>query len=414
MRKAYLFLCLGVALAAATVFVHSLRHARLAQQAPGAKVTASSAILLELLDTRGRLPNGIYSLDPRRKHAVPRLFVAGGMRPVRNPTRTLVAYAFTGSIGVMQSDGTQVRQPACVDGDWSTNQPPVKWLCAADYAVVRYSPAVGTWMSSGDMVPRLYSIRPDGTRSAWQNVLSVSSFHMSPDQTQLVREVSPWAPGDLMRGASRLYVGKASDRSDPLGRRLTSLGEGTCENEPIWSPDGKWIAFTVVDLRRGYVAPAVCQPDGSNYVELLPQDSCHYQCGSMPQGKWYPVGPFRGCRSTGNPTDHGMAWRNVQIRPLEWSDDGKCLLLAHSDATCGVGQALLAECRSGRWCLCSLGLPGAFGRVALGPSDNRSYRVAATESMSVTVVELARADCVQSTRRVYMMPAGVLVRWLDW
>jgi hypothetical protein len=382
-------------------------------------------ILLELSDESGKMPDGIYTLDLREKKPVPRLFMKNGTRPAWDPARKLIAYTDGRSLWAARNDGTRLLVDVGLGQDLEREERPVQWLRGGGFIVVRKSFSAGScvqgsadgegggesgrWSDFLLFPPSLKQARSIGSHDSRFRSYSTKAMDMSPDKKQLAEEVGPYTPNDLFRGDSRVYVVKAGSDSSQFGRRLTILGNGTCEMSPLWSPDGKWIAFTVVNFSRDYVAPAVCQPDGRSYAELLPKGSQFHTDYPPTCAQWIPTSRFDLQPEAHRQASTSSSWGALSIRPLEWSDDGKYLLLAH-----GSTQPFLAVAKyaGGSWQIRYLGCPSAPGRAAFGPSKNGHCRLASTDGTNICVVDLGNTLNASSTRKI--IPTGATIRWLDW
>jgi serine/threonine protein kinase len=94
-------------------------------------------------------------------------------------------------------------------------------------------------------------------------------FSWSPDGKRLVfSRAEPDAP------FNSIYT----VREDNTGLNQLSLPEDAVE--PVWSPDGDWLAFIVAG------APAIARPDGSEFTILQEDLTCIYRLGWSPDSEW--------------------------------------------------------------------------------------------------------------------------------
>ncbi|MCL6628157.1 MAG: hypothetical protein K6U00_00980, partial [Armatimonadetes bacterium] len=243
----------------------------------------------------------------------------------------------------------------------------------------------------------------------------------------LVAEVSPLAPQGLRRAESRIYILGSGERLSATQntvlenpackvRRLTTLGDQTCELAPLCSPSGKWIAFTMVNFKDRYVAPAVCHSDGSGYQELIPapvDNGRFYDFRCVGRG-WVPTGPLDVTKVERRGGSSALyMWAQPHLFPIEWSEDGTYLLLGKDGR---FGELLVARYKDDKWAviLVSMAGAGALGDVlrpfaAFGPCSDGVCRVIEGPAMLLTEVT--------ETGKVEHRPISVpkeIVRWVDW
>jgi Tol biopolymer transport system component len=110
----------------------------------------------------------------------------------------------------------------------------------------------------------------------------------SPDGTQIVYE-RQWSPL-AKHGGLALFVVSSKGHGTP--RRLTSeaLAAG---DHPVWSPDGKWIAFrTHADLEdgKGSTQLTLVHPDGEGRRSIKTPGDDVRSAGFSPDGQWITFG----------------------------------------------------------------------------------------------------------------------------
>ncbi len=273
-------------------------------------------ILLDLTAEDGK--RGIYALNPFETEPKPKLLIPGGMSPVWNHRRTLFAYyrpdtvvpflarrdGYTFAISYLNPRAARYFQP---------NLAPVNWTTAGNFffdypyyveSDVCRAPLPDTidlrsWKhyAVGGPGPilrlrRRYDLTDPQKQEQipWSDIRIWRTQSYSPDDEYIAVEVAPLPPMDLLRKQSKIYIyrnpAKAPQTDERAlkkhlkaathlqgaiewGRRLTSLPDSITEMQPLWSPDGRWIALTVVHWEGGYMTAAVCKPDGSAYQELL-------------------------------------------------------------------------------------------------------------------------------------------------
>ena len=401
-------------------------------------------ILLELCGENKEFPHGIYALDPFAPNPKLRLLVKGGRRPVWSPKRRFVAYLRNDSLWIIDRKGNFAWMWASFLSNLGFHDPPVVWTWKEGFLVVwRISSWGGTVLYQSDETPKegeewhpfaplvVMPLKrrlpekplPNKGSIRWDDLLCFNNPTASPDGKYVAAEVYPSGPEDLRRAESKILV---YERCPPeemelwwqlkgqtfkgKGRRLTNLGEGVTELRPLWSPTGEWIAFTVVHWKDGYVAPAVIRPDGSDYTELL---SKHAPSASISLGsKWEPVVPLDKDNPARLPAYQLPQWGQPHVYPVEWSEDGRFLLL-------NMGKRY-QHIQCARWdgkIWWVMGVAGRMGTgfaglkfVAWGPGSFLAIVPDITPEIWITE---ARTDEKWRWRTI-TMPEGVWIEWMDW
>lgn len=333
-------------------------------------------ILLQLEHRRGKQPSGIYAINPFKRGDKLRLLIPGGERPAWSPTRKFFAYLRDEWLCVVRSDGSEEGKIAysLADSEYYFLDPTVIWGWNDEYAVVERNLAFGSKVLVGHGTAEYYmdpessptpepgtfviplskptSLTGEREPIMWTDLMNTNNPTFSPDGKYMAMEVYP-GPMDLKRGQSRILIYEfLTDEPDTeewwfllarcfkgKGRRLTSLTGDECELMPLWSPTGEWIAFTLVNLKEGFVAPVVVRPDGSDMTMLLPKDRF------WPSNKWVPIGVWlteAWRRYATSPYD----WGDPHITPVEWSPDGKYLLLNEGER---FSSLIVAKWEGGKW-----------------------------------------------------------------
>ena len=408
-------------------------------------------ILLELrADGKGNpaYPPGVYAINPGSSKRTPRLLVKGAERPVWRPQRDGFAFLKQGGVWVAASNGKSLVVARGVSSHLLGDQPPLYWTLDGQYLLSIYDYSNGTTILASrsftmtphprevyavdDLPPQTWLLGK-GTpqelyaENGWKDIISAKSATVAPDGQSIALEISPLAPRDILRSRSKIYVLRGWGRSGHPSqarsllfcqnqlndaRRLTKSGDSICELDPLWSPDGRWIAFTVVNCDQGYVVPVVCRPDGSQYTELLPRKTGELAQSDPQATSWSPVAPVDPAYKP-EAVSPESGWGTPNVRVAEWSDDGSCLLLNRGSVGCVSSE--IAKYKDGKWLLNDLGGTLGRGSIAIGPSKSSSCTVAICDPLlrdSISVLD--KEEERQRIRVCIKMPPGVAVEWLDW
>ncbi|MFA4016931.1 MAG: hypothetical protein RUDDFDWM_002043 [Candidatus Fervidibacterota bacterium] len=401
-------------------------------------------ILLELCGENAKFPHGIYALDPFAPNPKPRLLAKGWRRPVWSPKRRFVACLRNYTLWIIDRKGNFTEIWDSYLSNLGFHDPPVVWTWKEGFFVVwRISSWGGTVIHQADEAPKegeewhpfvpliIMPLKrrlpeeplPRRGNIKWDDLLCFNNPTASPDGRYVAAEVYPSGPEDLRRAESKILI---YERCPPeemelwwqwegqtfkgKGRRLTNLGEDVTELRPLWSPTGEWIAFTVVHWKDGYVAPAVIRPDGNDYIELLSKYA-HYAI-SLGQ-KWEPIVPL----DKDNPLRFNIynipKWGRPNVYPVEWSEDGRFLLL-------NMGRRYenlqVAKWDGKEWWVAGIGghMTSGFGGLKFAAFGVGRWLAAVFDRDLIWVVEVNPDDIQKSQRKMISMPEGVWIEWMDW
>lgn len=411
-------------------------------------------ILLELCGENKQFPHGIYALDPFTSNPKPHLLLRGGRRPVWSPKRNFVAYLKDDLLWVSDRNGNAHWLWDAFLSNYSFHDPPLVWTWNEGFFLVlrlsswggltiyglREPPKMGEdWvLLPAHIIPlkrRIPLKTVPGTNEPipkyeevqWDDLLCFNNPTRSPDGKFVAAEVYPAGPEDLQRAKSKILV--YDDSFDPKemelgweyngqtfrgkGKRLTNLGEDVTELRPLWSPTGEWIAFTVVHWKEGYVAPAVIRPDGSDYTELLTK---HAPYASISLGaNWEPVVPLDLSRRLD--IIPSGEWGRPHVWAVEWSEDGKYLLL-------NMGKRYM-NLQVAKWDGKNWWVTGVGGRMSSGFGGLKFVafgvggRIAVVPDMTpgigeLWIIEINPDDIKKSSWKTIWMQEGVWIEWMDW
>lgn len=191
--------------------------------------------------------------------------------------------------------------------------------------------------------------------------MTCGNISFSPEGTSLVADVFPLSPFDLKRKESRIQVfqwrewGKDSKEIStranensalyvseavvlPLegaGRNLnTSKESDISELNPMWSPDGLWIAYDQVNFSTEIVTPVVKQVKGDVKIELTSRGDIPFDWTSADEV----------AKGFGNLTKDTKTWGNINYRLCQWSTDSNYIWMEGSSFDLAV-----AKLRDGKW-----------------------------------------------------------------
>lgn len=399
-------------------------------------------ILLQLEHRGGKEPPGIYAVNPFDDDDQLRLLISGGERPVWSSKRNFIAYIKGDWLYIVRRDGSEEVEVAwCVaDGDYHFHDPPVVWDWEEGFDIVERNTAFGSVVSRGlgplKELKSLKEIKWIGVLSGgvmplprrlgmdelprWSELLTTNNPTFSPDGNFMAAEVYP-APMDLRRGQSRIFIfGSAQQEEYELwwfappqafprpGRRLTSLSDNSCELMPLWSPTGEWIAFTLVSLEKGFVAPVVIHPDGSGMIMLLPTEPCEY----WPGKKWLPIGVEKLEKAWDERAGWApLSWGYPDICAVEWSPDGKYLLLNSGRR---FDALMVAKWEDGKWW--GRGTWGqSWVRFATWGPEGPWFAFVPGRRPSLERAEMIIVKNVETLAEIDIhLDPDLVVRWMNW
>jgi Tol biopolymer transport system component len=195
-----------------------------------------------------------------------RRVAADGESPAWSPGGTRLVFRHSGMLHVVRSDGRRVRplRGSDVLGDLSWS-PSGRLIAFVGSGPARYRDATSVFVISprGGRPRRVYTPPFDYGH--------VSGLDWSPDGRRLVLEVRESVPECMgcggeqpqsdQRARGRVGINVVGLDGRPL-RRLTAIGES-----PVWSPDGRWIAF------RGGATLWVMRARGGPHNQVLSFES---------------------------------------------------------------------------------------------------------------------------------------------
>lgn len=403
-------------------------------------------ILLQLDSLDSKYPPGIYACDPFSPDKELRLLITGGERPVWHPKRKFFAYWKGQSLYFANCQGKEMEySDSFGDSDLNFYDPVVIWTYqegnVTNFAVIERNSPFGSLVHVEGLLeeevlrgkveylgvqpgvfvvplPRQVKI---GESVKSVDLLTTNNPTFSPDGKYMAAEVYP-AGMDLRRYQSRIMIFRYPEAQEEPdlswfflaatfvgpGQRLTSLSGNNCELMPIWSPTGEWIAFTFVDLEKGFVAPVVVRPDGSDMTMLLPEGKMTW----WPSDKWIPIGTWL-TEAWDESPQPPYSWGDPHITAVEWSPDGRYLLLNEGKR---FTVLMVAKWENGKWW--GRGTWGVMGSTWLrfatwGPKGPWfAYVWGHRPSLEGERIILKNVENLKEIN-LFLQP-GLLIRWMDW
>jgi len=402
-------------------------------------------ILLELCGENEQFTHGIYALDPFSPDPKPRMLLRGARRPVWSPKRNFIAYIKNNRLWISDRNGNAdlVETTSVFLSNLGFHDPPIVWTWkegfffvfrlsswggTVDYPVEN-PPEDGDWDAiASTIIPlkRRLSEDPKEWDVGWDDLLCFNNPTCSPDGKLVAAEVYPAGPEDLRRRESKILV---YERCPPEemelrwqfmrqtfrkeGRRLTNLGQEVTELKPLWSPTGEWIAFTVVNWKEGYVAPAVIRPDGKDYTELLSKEA---SLASISLGaQWEPVVPLDVKHR--QPPISSHRWGQPDVWAEGWSEDGSFLLLNMGKR---YEHLQVAKWDGKEWWVVGIGgrMTSGFGGFKFATFGVGRWLAAVPDigpgGDEIWMAEVNPDDIRKGRWKTIVMPKGVCIEWMDW
>lgn len=432
---------------------------------PLSSVLSGSEILLEFSDPKSSYAPGVYSLNPADPDITSlRLLVKGGHRPVWSVHHKRFAYVFNGDIWISDKEGNKAAlNPSLPDQLTRPDDGAVQWQPDGSFTMVMHNRDWGSKVYfGGDIeeaaVPPLrtqYSEILDGPEGVWplipfkqesktglsgiesdlkwQDVLATNNASLSPGRKFLASEVYPAAPWDLKRAQSRvliydLFQWTSNDKENKLniersrkwfsslgtvppvvgpGRRLTNLSDGTTELMPLWSPSGKWVALTLVDYTRGYVVPAIIQPNGKGLLYLTTASKEKWGSFEFLRAGWLRV--------TNNviPSISAISsdeWGHPNRTAIKWSEDGQYLWMRQ-----GKNGLYAAKLDNGQWVMRQVAQSagGDFGILLSAFNGPQAAWIESSgDRRKIKTLKIAHSETMETKSMNF--PPAVDVVWMDW
>jgi len=182
---------------------------------------------------------------------------AGDLSPRWSPDGSQIAFSRTGSLYVMNSDGSDVREILAAESE--ATAPP----CKAGAFFGGWSPdgkRLTFYAASATRgIGQICTIAPDGS-DLTVVVSEPPAYHVEPS----------WSPDgkwiafrSIRDDNHEIYIVK------PNGESVTNLtNDPATDIEPAWSPDGKWIVFGSLRAGNSNFDLYMMKPDGSDLQRL--------------------------------------------------------------------------------------------------------------------------------------------------
>lgn len=278
-----------------------------------------------------------------------------------------------------------------------------------------------------------------GSDLDWGDVISTNNPTLSPDGSQLAVESFPSAFDSLNRKDSRIMIFSVDEKLpdskeakmkriqeinsnyhasnlippfNGIGKYLINSPKASTELNPLWSPNGKWIAYTKVDLNRGYVVPKIASIDGTSHVSLITAQKELWGNFSA-SDQWLPVIPINEAvwlNNIKNKATSVEVWGNPHRIVQKWSRDGKYLWMMR-----GRDGIYVAKHENEKWMLrmAAESHGSEFGIKAVAFNDKRVAWIEDSGDRR-KIQKIFITDINSQDHQVLKLPPAVHVTSMDW